>query len=50
LNEFEHFYHDEIGQPPNKQGPIATNNKKFHNVFSNEIKIYQAIDVNQLIN
>jgi hypothetical protein len=24
------FYHDEIGQPPSEQGPIAMNNELFH--------------------
>jgi hypothetical protein len=30
LNEFEHFYHGEIGQPPSEQGLIDTNSELVH--------------------
>jgi hypothetical protein len=30
LNEFEHFYHDEIGQPPSEWGQNATDNELVH--------------------
>jgi hypothetical protein len=30
LNEFGHFYHDEINKPSNKQGPIVTDSELIH--------------------
>jgi hypothetical protein len=30
LSEFDHFYHNKIGQPSNGWGPIVTNNELVH--------------------
>jgi len=30
LNEFEHFYYGEIGQPHGEQGPVVMDNELVH--------------------
>jgi hypothetical protein len=55
LNKFWHFYHDEISQPPNEQGPVVTNNEigplvpSETRLLSSDIKICQAISLINLL-